>query len=225
MPVNKIMCEECNNCFGKKNIILSKHLCENCKILDKYSLITKTNAKKNYLLNDYDLSNLKYYNGKTSYCIATYYTIDDLNNVFSIKHNISKDDIKEYLRLILEKKKERKIKSELIKENKKIERKNKLITELKKVKLNLRNDSVLCQDYINGDSKYDLQDIIQRMCEMKYLFEYCHMKKCKKIAYENQKKEISAGYFPDCSIFDDAEDIALTKYSDGKYPNVFPWLN
>ena len=58
---------------------------------------------------------------------------------------------------------------------------------------------------------------------MKYLFEYCHMDECKQIAYENQRDELRAGYFPDCSVFDDAEYIALNKYSNGKYPSVFPW--
>lgn len=32
------------------------------------------------------------------------------------------------------------------------------------------------------------------------------------------------GCRPDFKVFERAEDIALEKYSNGKYPKVFPWL-
>ena len=49
------------------------------------------------------------------------------------------------------------------------------------------------------------------------------MDDCKQIAYDNQRKELMAGYIPDCPVFEDAEYIALKKYSNGKYPTVYPW--
>ena len=49
------------------------------------------------------------------------------------------------------------------------------------------------------------------------------MIECKHDAYISQQKEIKAGYFPDCSVFDEAEYIALNKYSNGKYPDIYPW--
>lgn len=61
------------------------------------------------------------------------------------------------------------------------------------------------------------------MCEMKYLFEYCHMDDCKQEAYEEYIEELNAGYFLDCSVFERAEEIALNKYSNGYYPAIFPW--
>ena len=103
-------------------------------------------------------------------------------------------------------------------------RKNRLINELGKYKLDLRDDSVLCQNYIHGNKKYDLDEIVLRMCEMKYLYEYCHMDECRDIAYEQYKAEKDAGYYPDMSVSEHAEMIALNKYSNGKYPDTFPWL-
>jgi hypothetical protein len=63
------------------------------------------------------------------------------------------------------------------------------------------------------------------MCQMKYLFEYCHMDECKSEAYDDYNEELRAGYYPDCSVFDRAEDLALNRYSNGHYPVVYPWQN
>lgn len=228
MPTKKVLCEECNNYLGKKQTIINKFLCNTCKELNKYIVITKTNAKKNYLFKDDDLIDLTSYEGKSSYGPATYYTIEDLDVKACNKYNIHKDNIKEFLSKLHHEKaiksKERKEKMLITKENKIKKRREKLISELAKVKLQLRSDSVLCKKYIDGTSEYDLEYIIERMCQMKYLFEYCHMDECKQIAYEQQLEEFNAGYFPDCSVFDEAEYIALKKYSNGKYPVVFPWL-
>jgi hypothetical protein len=49
------------------------------------------------------------------------------------------------------------------------------------------------------------------------------MDDCKSEAYEEYQEELRAGYYPDCSVFDRAEDIALTKYSKGRYPHIYPW--
>jgi hypothetical protein len=102
--------------------------------------------------------------------------------------------------------------------------KDKLIKALSKYKLELRDDSLLCHKYIIGKSEYDLEEIVRIMCEMKYLFEYCHMDECKEIAYKEYIAEKKAGYYPDFLVFDNAEVIALNKYSNGKYPEIFPWL-
>lgn len=94
---------------------------------------------------------------------------------------------------------------------------------MNKYKLTLRNDSKLCTGYINGTIK-DLtcKQIAVRMCQMKYLYDYCHMNDCCEEAYESQQEEYRAGYLPDCTVFEQAELIALHKY--GNYPNVWPWL-
>ncbi len=229
MPPKQTLCEECQLYLGKKTKPINKIICENCKVLDKYTVMTKTNAKKLYLLKDDDLDDLHSYEGRTTYGPATYFTIEDIKNKASIKFGIHKDGLNEYLENVLNEKKiksaERKEKIAKTKEIKRNDRRDKLIQALRKVKLPLRDDSALCKQYIEGTTEYNLETIVKRMCQMKYLFEYCHMNECKDIAYERHNEELRAGYFPDCSVFDYAEYIALQKYSGGKYPDVFPWLN
>lgn len=61
---------------------------------------------------------------------------------------------------------------------------------------------------------------------MKYLYDYCNIHECYQIAYDNQQDELKAGYFPDCSVFEQAEDIALKKYGlkNGEYSDEWPLL-
>ncbi len=51
------------------------------------------------------------------------------------------------------------------------------------------------------------------------------MDECKSEAYDDYNEELRAGYYPDCSVFDRAEDLALNRYSNGHYPVVYPWQN
>ena len=115
-------------------------------------------------------------------------------------------------------------KRKLNKEEKCLKRKELLIKALNKVGLELREDSELCKKYISGENKNNKKLVVERMCQMKYLFEYCHMDECKQEAHNNYIETINLGYFPDCSVFEEAEMIALKKYSNGKYPIVFPWM-
>jgi len=198
-------------------------------VLDKYTLITKTNCKKIYNLIESELDGLDEYYSTGAYGNgeATYYTKDKVIERSCIKHNTTHEDLENRLRTLKlekeqakEEKRERRIEKEQLKREK---RKDKLIDALHKSGLELRNDSVLCQHYINGISEHDVEYIVRRMSQMKFLFEYCHMDECRDIAYEEYRNELKHGYFPDCSVFDRAEYIALTKYSDGHYPLIFPW--
>ena len=63
-------------------------------------------------------------------------------------------------------------------------RKNELIDALKKYKLSLRSDSKLCEKYIQSGIRgigMSIDDIVERMAEMKYLFDYCNMRKNNKL--------------------------------------------
>ena len=119
------------------------------------------------------------------------------------------------------KKKNKQFEKKLILVNK---RRQELISALQIVKLEFRNDSALCKKYIEGDTTYSLREVVLRMCQMKYLFEYCNMEECKQIAYDEYIETFNSGYFPDFKVFDEAERIALNKYSNGIYPKIFPWL-
>lgn len=222
MKINKT-CVECNINKGSKSVYFNFYLCSDCRIHDKYTLVTKTNAKKYYLLKDEELDKIDKIVGKSSYGPATYFSVENITKYLCEKNNLFPEQLDDFISNIINQKN---IKMEIIKEksdeNKK--RKSKLINELGKYKLDFRDDSVLCYNYINGDNKYDLDEISLRMCEMKYLYEYCHIDECRDIAYEHYRVEKEAGYYPNMSVSYHAEMIALEKYSNGKYPSTFPWL-
>ena len=220
-------CIECNN-KGTKRAKTNIILCKICCKLEKYEVITKTKAKLEYFLNEADLEGVNSINANCSYGPATYYMKTDIMNKSCSKYNVDNVNLCDLLKTMkLDKTNVKKYKIEIKLEKEKKasdKRKEKLIEELYNAGLELRSDSVLCSKYIKDDIKNSkLEDIVKRMCQMKYLYDYCHMEECKDIAYKNQQDDWKHGYHPDCSVSDDAELIALNKYSKGKYPAVFPW--
>jgi hypothetical protein len=217
-------CIECNEKRGIYRNKLSMNICTKCFILPKYILITKTKSKQIYKMNDDDLIGLYEIHGTCPYGEATYYKKEEIIAYACKKYTTTPDELDIVLHNIQNQKnimKQRTTRTAITKTRDK--RKLKLMQCLNQAGLILRNDSVLCQQYINGDSKYELDYIVTRMKQMKFLFEYCHMEECKNIAYEEYVDDLDGGYYPDCSVFDRAEDIALTKYSGGRYPTKFPW--
>jgi hypothetical protein len=106
------------------------------------------------------------------------------------------------------------------------QKKSKLKKELEE-KLNergvqFRSQSILCAKYINGTIDLSLDHVVQRMCEMKYLYEYCDMKNIRTQIYNDF---VNSGYVKNHkgSISAQAEKIALETYSNGVYPDIFPW--
>lgn len=222
-------CIECNNKKGTLRSKLEQVICKDCINLDKYTLIVKTKAKKEYILRDDDLENLENYYGTAAYGsgVATYYVKEQLIQKACEVHNTTPEQLSNVLADILEHKKvqkeTKKINGVIKKMSSQNTRTSKLVKALRDAGLELRTDSVLCKKYIQNETEYTLEECVERMCQMKYLFEYCHMADCKSEAYEEHIQELKAGYYPDCSVFDKAEDIALSKYSNGTYPNVYPW--
>jgi hypothetical protein len=220
-------CVECGHkgtYFTKLDIII----CSKCKTLDEYRLITKTNAKKIYLLDDDDLDELDCYYAQAGYCVATYFTKKNIIDLACDKYGVESAELDDHLKKIVDKKmKEKNQRKKLIREKKLTQenkRKEKLTDALNEKKLVLRNDSMLCNEFIKGSKEHSLEYIVETMCRMKYLFEYCHMEKCKDKAYDEYTDTLNAGYFPDSTVFEAAEMMALDKYSNGKYPAKFPWL-
>ena len=208
-------CVECNitNLDVKLRRIVNIYLCDICVKLDKYIQITKTFAKTTYYLSDDDLVNLDYIQEKSReyHKLSTYYNLSDIKEVFCNKYGIRQNQINKQLEDLSEQKDELKQERLNRKQEKIIIRQDKLIKALNKVGLELREDSNLCKEYINGSNENKLKDVVDRMCQMKYLFEYCHMDECKKKVskYDN---------------FNKAENLALKKYSNGNYPEKYPWL-
>lgn len=105
-------------------------------------------------------------------------------------------------------------------ESQKPQRKNDLIKALSEKGLELRSDSKLCSKYINtGEGEID--EIVDRMCQMKYLFDYCDMRKVLHEVGKEYDETLDAGYIPDFRVFDYAEYTILQTTS---YPETWPWL-
>lgn len=101
-------------------------------------------------------------------------------------------------------------------------RRDELISALHARGLELRNDSRLCEEYINSGNE-DINYVVKRMCEMKYLHEYIDFNHYYDLAYDEHKDLLKAGFYPDCTVFEEAEEMALK--SVGGYPTVFPWFD
>lgn len=215
-------CINCSKLPTVKNSILDIYLCKDCENLPKYKLMCKTDVKNTYFLTDKDLELVRKYITfhKRNRCNMTLYHLQDIEYIFSIKYNTDAidDKCKELQAVKLAKKNKRKDKQ--ISETQK--RRLALIKALQKSGLELRSDSSLCNGYIDGTNRtYTVPQIVNRMCQMKYLFDYCDMDTHLYEARKRQREEYEQGYFPDCSVFEDAEYKALPK--DG-YPLVWPWL-
>jgi hypothetical protein len=102
-----------------------------------------------------------------------------------------------------------KTKLKLLKEKRKIE----LTTAIKAAGLIRRSDSKLCDNYIfTGEPSLD--SVVKRLCEVKYLFDYCGMsEEIRKVKKSNKTRE---------NVFDIAEVNILRKI--GAYPSTFPWM-
>lgn len=226
-------CIECGDKKTKKAKARDFYLCEVCMELDKYKLICKTDIKNKYFVTEDELEGCDFYIVKqgNGYPDMTLYKTTDVKDVCCSKYKIDRNDenaiINKMNELQDEKEKkssERKEKIKQKKEEMNNKRKTKLVKALKDYGLTLRNDSKLCNGYIDGTIKdWSINQIVQRMCQMKYLYDYCNMDECCQDAYEEQQEELRAGYFPDCTVFEQAELIALKRY--GNYPAVWPWLN
>lgn len=93
-----------------------------------------------------------------------------------------------------------------------------LVEALHKYKIEYRDDSKLCKKYIEGDldNNWGLEAIIQRMCQMKFLFEYTPFTTEYKKLKENNTN----------ITFDEAERIVMIQ-TVGSYrypPGLWPWL-
>ena len=226
-------CIECGEKKARKDRARAIYLCDICSITDKYKLLYKTDIKNRYFINEDELDDYDCYivDGRRGYPDMTLYKISDVKDGFCSKFSIDRNNNTAIENKINELQKDKEQKLLERKENakkKKMEmndkRKTKLVKVLKEYGLELRNDSKLCNGYIDGTIKdLSLNEIVQRMCQMKYLYDYCNMDDCCAEAYDYQQEELRAGYFPDCTVFEHAELIALKKY--GNYPAVWPWLN
>lgn len=194
--------------------------------------ICKSIAKKSYHLSDRDIreadidvTTAKNPHYKTSHPMILY-NKTDIINLFCAKYSINAQNqqaIDDKLRELEEIKDIKfgtaKKESHRIKENDEENNKIALINALEKYGIEYRNDSKLCHKYIeNKADEWSLDQIVQRMCQMKYLYDYCNINAC----FEQAKK--NHDIFSDSTIMDEAERLAILKSPLKKYPEKWPWL-
>jgi hypothetical protein len=190
------------------------------------STICKSIAKSKYFLTDKDLDDLEYTETRNPrYKRASNMILYDENDIIyqsCLKHGCEPSKLNEKLeqmRIEKETKKE-------IRDAKKTQMydKRKLILEeaMALKKLSIRSDSKLCQGFIDGKiKKYTVDEVVERMCQMKYLFDYCDMDTyiSKEIVGELEYR----GRYDKDDVFSMAEHSALSD-NGGKYPKIYPWL-
>jgi len=230
IPPPVIYCQECQTNPGHSIRFIDGPVCEPCSQLPKYNFITKTDAKQNYLIKDADLDGLQFHQVMSSYGrrqVANLFNKQDIMNKACERHSTTLDDLPH---IIADKKHVNEAKSSARRIKKKeahdaleAPRRNQLVESLNAAGLELRADSKLCQLYIEGKTD-NLDQIVRRMCEMHYLYEYCHMDECREEAYNQMQEERKEFGYCDWLVQDKAEKIALGKYAPrAKYPVVFPW--
>jgi ribosomal protein L13E len=216
------------------------YLCETCAESEEYKLEYKSHIKDKYFINPIKLEGLPTITHYIHRQDATLYKLSDILDVFCAEYNVNRGSkflIEAELESLKNKKAEKKAKREedRVKKLEKMysspkyikaqeecalfhhNRKVKLIEALKKYGLELRSDSKLCQQYIDGVNELSIDEIVERMCEMKYLFDYCNMKHYLDYVHTHKHK------FKYSDLFTEAEILALGDKDyceDGKWP----WL-
>lgn len=106
------------------------------------------------------------------------------------------------------------------------DRKQELIKALHHLKLKLRDDSVLCNKYINN-AKFvgehnSIDKIVQAMARMRYLYEYtAYREEIQKVRNERKRSRRTFGG-PTISISKEARNRILRKTV---FPRTWPWLS
>lgn len=100
-------------------------------------------------------------------------------------------------------------------------RKDNLEKALKLKGLELRDDSKLCKKYI-VNAQGDIDEIVETMCEMKWLFEYGNMNSYLDQVKQEWVETVEHGYIPDFQVFPEAKRLALETYP---FPQKWPWLS
>ena len=189
--------------------------------------VNKTTAKKEYFLNEKDLNDMPCIQKRNPYNRDSKYSIKLYEKALLMEKMKTKYKFQteqQHKNLIEKLSNQRDITSANLKQKKRSlqdKREFELTEILHRHGLELRSDSKLCEGYIKGAIKdKSLIWIANRMCEMKFLFEFCDMQS----AFDETKED----YFDFMRIegytrFSLAEEAALEKVGD--YPKIFPWLS
>jgi hypothetical protein len=215
-------CVNCQKRDGSKHRIFDIVLCQKCKERPKYTLICKTNAKTSYHLTEKDLAKITNWFEATNphfKCASNMKlcTQADARRVACRKYECTNGELDEICENMTKQKKNNRM---MEPQNLKREiRRLELVNALSCKGLELSSDSKLCDGYIDGTiTNWTVDAIVERMCQVKYLFDYCHLGSYFDKAYKIKRSSHALD-----SLFDIAERLALKDY--GPYPKFYPWMN
>lgn len=189
----KVVCKELNKNIEEWNIW------NKCKFIksnfddsndSNYKMITATDCKKDWYLNDKDLLNLNVisvYNKTYKKMMRLFYKNEIIEYVL-IKHGGSKK-FSQFINNKINNKTKR-----ILNKSDKINKRRELLTEkLKEQKLTLRSDSAVCDDYING-IRDDINEVVNIMVEMNYYMTKTNYKSIMNNLVNDFKKDIRNTY-------------------------------
>lgn len=215
-------CIKCHKKEGKHHKVFDIVLCKKCQELPKYTLICKTIAKTSYHLTEKDLTKIStwyevqnpHYRRASNMKLCT---ITDVRKVARQKYKCIDKELDKICESLTEQKENKK---NMHPENIKREiRQFELVNALQSKGLKLRPDSKLCYGYIEGTiTDWTIDAIVERMCQVKYLFDYCKLS-----SYFSEAYKIQRSNYDTDSVFDIAEQLALKEH--GPYPKFYPWMN
>lgn len=161
--------KNCDNCDYDSIFMTNEEMivCKDCFNSEPYSLVTQTNALKEYPITKKDLLNIRRIKYKGMF--TTYlFLIKDIHNICIQKYGSEA----EYKKIKATKKNKQKEKQDLKKHLQK-QRTTELANYLKSIKLYIREDSTLCYNYIQKGEKggFTKEQIGEIMLEMKFLYE------------------------------------------------------
>ena len=203
----------------------------NCRDCQKANIdvVTKTGAKSTYLLKDGDLEGL---------------TVHYVTNLHGGRHPINlflESDIKdmaierygsleklaiahEERGVRLERNRERRrlraIERERLEKKLRDARIDQLVDAMEAVGLEIRDDSKLCDGYIEGTLGWTLQDVVDMCCEMHWLYNYTNYPT--QLDKRLQKARENRYYFD----YEEVEYYVRRRVfkKHGGIPTVYPWL-
>lgn len=197
----------CDLCYYDNNEIHNDNLnvCKDCYRSDDGNLLTKTDAMKNYALNNNDLNNVRHISYSKRYYTVYLYLIKDLEFIAITKYGSI-----EGLENKLEQKALRSKKLKITKKTLREQRTQDLDIYLKSLGLSgIRGDSTLCQKYIDGN-KITKEYVGTIMIEMQ--FYYDHTNYSNYIDYYIEQEREYKGYYDIDEVRDSAKSKALKNY-------------
>jgi hypothetical protein len=191
-----------------------------------FACITKTRAKKEYLLTDDDLSTFDHIEARNPYYrnspAMMLFLKSDVEQYADEKHQGKLEELQA----------KRTKKSQTIKDNK-VARQNirteELKTALEKVGLELRSDSRLCQGYIENklDQEWTLDEIVSMCAEMRWLYQYTDYKKKLDQAVQDEAEAIAeweGWHGAHRKAYDEVEpEVRHKVLKSHPKPSIWPW--